>query len=51
MKLKMEEDQRVDASFLLRRGSKIIMGNRGRVLGGRKGGSGEESDMGKDGDV
>ena len=30
MKLKRKEDQRVDASVLLRRGNKIIMGGRGR---------------------
>jgi hypothetical protein len=29
MKLKRKEDQRVDASVLLRRGNKIIKGSRG----------------------
>jgi hypothetical protein len=38
MKLKKEEDQSVDASVLLRRGNKMIMGGRkgGRGLGGRE---------------
>jgi hypothetical protein len=45
MKLKKKEDQSMDASILLRRGIKIIMGSRGREGlesetggGGRKGG-------------
>ena len=44
MKLKRKEDQRVDASVLLRRGNKIIKGSRGweglcrkRREGGEKG--------------
>ena len=42
MKLKRKEDQRVDASVLLRRGNKIIKGSRGwdglgRVRGGEGG--------------
>jgi hypothetical protein len=36
MKLKRKEDQRVDASVLLRRGNKIIKGSRGREGLGRK---------------
>ena len=36
MKLKREEDQRVDASVLLRRGNKIIKGSRGWERFGRK---------------
>ena len=43
VKLKKEEDQSVDASVLLRRGNKIIMGDRGweglgRERGGKEGG-------------
>ena len=51
MKLKRNEDQRVDASVLLRRGNKIIKGSRGwEVLGKREGGKrGEELGMGGDG--
>jgi hypothetical protein len=51
MKLKREEDQRVDALVLLRRGNKIIKGSRGgRDLGRREeGGGGLESGMGGDG--
>ena len=48
MTLKRKEDQRVDASVLLRRGNKIIKGSRsGRNLGGREEGKGE-SGMGGD---
>jgi hypothetical protein len=36
MKLKRKEDQRVDASVLLRRGNKIIKGSRGWEEIGRK---------------
>jgi hypothetical protein len=36
MKLKKMENQSVDASFLLRRGKKIIIGGRGRETLGRK---------------
>ena len=36
MKLKRKEDQRVDASVLLRRGNKIIKGSRGWEELGRK---------------
>jgi hypothetical protein len=36
MKLKRKEDQRVDASVLLRRGNKIIIGSRGWKEFGRK---------------
>jgi hypothetical protein len=52
MKLKRKEDQRVDASVLLRRGNKIIKGSRGWEGLGRKR-SGErvaESGMGGHGD-
>jgi hypothetical protein len=35
MKLKKKEDQSVDASVLLRRGNKIIMGARGRERPGK----------------
>ena len=42
MKLKKKEDQRVDASVLLRRGNKIIKGSRGWVRLGRKGSGGRE---------
>ena len=43
MKLKRKEDQRVDASVLLRKGNKIIKGNRGwEGLGRRKKGRGEK---------
>jgi hypothetical protein len=37
MKLNKKEDQSVDASILLRRWNKIIMGGRGRDLGGKMG--------------
>jgi hypothetical protein len=51
MKLK-KEDQRVDASVLLRRGNKIITGGRGWERLGRKkrggGGKGTGSGMGED---
>jgi hypothetical protein len=40
MKLKKKEDLSVDASVLLRRGKKIIMGGRGREGPGRKRGEG-----------
>ena len=53
MKLKKKEDQRVDASVLLRRGNNIIKGSREeRDLGGKEEGRGKrgaESDMGGDG--
>jgi hypothetical protein len=53
MKLKRKENQRVDASILLRRGNKIIKGSRGQEGLGRKrrgeGKRGEESGMGGDG--
>ena len=43
MKLKREEDQRVDASVLLRRGNKIIKGSRGwEGLGRKRGVEGEK---------
>ena len=43
MKLKRKEDQRVDASVLLRRGTKIIKGSRGwEGLGKKRGGGGEK---------
>lgn len=42
MKLKRKEDQRVDASVLLRRGDKIIKGSRGWKGRGRKRGEGRE---------
>ena len=42
MKLKRKEDQRVDASVLLRRGNKIIKGSRGWEGLGRKRGEGGE---------
>jgi hypothetical protein len=35
MKLKKKEDQSVDASVLLRKGNKIIMGGGGGDLGGK----------------
>jgi hypothetical protein len=42
MKLKKKEDQNVDASVLLRKGNKILMGNRGlEVLGRKRRGEGE----------
>jgi hypothetical protein len=42
MKLKKKEDQSVDASFLLRRGNKIITGGRGSGGRGKKrGGEGK----------
>ena len=40
MKLKKKEDQSVDASVLLRRGNKMIMGGRGREGPGRESGQG-----------
>ena len=40
MKLRKKEDQSVDASILFRRGNKIIMGDKGKDLGGRE--EGEE---------
>ena len=46
MKLKKKEDQSVNASVVLRRGSKIIMGGRKREGHGRKKGGREE--RGKD---
>jgi hypothetical protein len=42
MKVKKNEDQSVDASVLLRRGNKIIMGGRGWVRLGRNVGGEEE---------
>ena len=42
MKLKKNKDQSVDASFLLRRGNKIITGGRGRESLGRETGEGGE---------
>jgi hypothetical protein len=44
MKLKKKEDQKksVDASVLVRRGNKIIMGGRGWDVLGRKRGRGEQ---------
>jgi hypothetical protein len=43
MKLKREEDQRVDASVLLRRGNKVIKGRRGwEGIGGKRRGRGKE---------
>ena len=43
MKLKRKEDQRVDASVLLRRGNKIIKGSRGwEGLGRKRRGGGEK---------
>jgi hypothetical protein len=43
MKLKKKEDQRVDASALLRRGDKIIKGSRGwEGLGRKRRGRGEK---------
>ena len=44
MKLKRKEDQRVDASVLLRRGNNIIKGSRGWKGLGRKRGGGEEKE-------
>jgi hypothetical protein len=54
MKLKKKEDQRVDASVLLRWGDKIIKGSRGwEGLGRKRRGvqekRGEDSGMGGDG--
>jgi hypothetical protein len=40
MKLRKKEDQSVDASILYRRWNKIIMGDKGKDLGGRE--EGEE---------
>jgi hypothetical protein len=49
MKLKKNEDQRVDASVLLRSGNRIIKGHRGlEILGRKRGGKREESGMGGD---
>ena len=45
MKLKKKEDQRVDASVLLRRGNKIIKGRRGWVGLGRKRRGGREKEV------
>jgi hypothetical protein len=43
MKLNRKEDQRVDASVLLTRGNKIIMGSKGwEDLGGREEGEGKK---------
>ena len=42
MKFKKKEDQSVDASVLLRRGNKIIMGGRGREGPGRQRAGGGE---------
>ena len=43
MKLKRKEDQRVDASVLLRRGNKIIKGSRGwKELGRKRRGGGQK---------
>ena len=42
MKLKRKEDQRVNASVLLRRGNDIIKGSRGWEGLGRKSGGGGE---------
>ena len=43
MKLKRKEDQRVDASVLLRRGNKIIKGSRGwEGLGRKRRGGGDK---------
>ena len=42
MKLKRKEDQRVDASVILRRGDKIIKGSRECEGHGRKRGKGKE---------
>jgi hypothetical protein len=44
MTLKRKEDQRVDASVLLRRGNKIIKGSRRRKGIGRKRRGGEEKE-------
>ena len=45
MKLKRKEDQRVDASVLLRRGNKIIKGSRGwEGLGRKRRGGGEKEE-------
>jgi len=41
MKLKKKEDQSIDASVLLRRGNKIITGDRGREKAGRERGRGK----------
>jgi hypothetical protein len=48
MKLKKKEDQSVDASVLLRRGNKIIIGDREWELFGRKRGGEEEKRRGQD---
>ena len=45
MKLKRKEDQRVDASVLLRRGNKIIKGSRGWEGLGRKRRGGREKEV------
>jgi hypothetical protein len=49
IKLKRKEEERVDASVLLRRGNKIIKGRRWEELGRKKRGSGkrEESRIGR----
>jgi hypothetical protein len=53
MKLKRKDDQRVDASVLLRMGNNIIKGSRHlEGLGRKRRGKREaESGMGRDGDV
>ena len=45
MKLKWKEDQRVNASVLLRRGNKIIKGSRGWEGLGRKRRGGREKEV------
>jgi hypothetical protein len=50
MKLKRKEDQRVDASVLLRRGNKIIKGNRRWKRLGRKRRRGRVEGLGIGGD-
>jgi hypothetical protein len=44
MKLKRKQDQRVDASVLLRRGNNTIKGSRGWERLGRKNGEGGEKE-------
>jgi hypothetical protein len=47
MKLKKKEDQNMDASVLLRRGKKILMGGKGwDGLGSKRGGGGGKGDKG-----
>jgi hypothetical protein len=48
MELKKKEDQSVDASVLLRRGNKVIIGdeNRGREVSGRERGGGGKKGAG-----